>query len=138
MKTITLLFIVVALSASCAKRVAFLPSTTVPQATGAARIKKDKNENYTIRVNVRNLPDPDDLQPRKERYTVWLETRDNRAINIGNVESSKGLFSKTRKGELETVTASKPVRVFITPEDESTPQIPGAEPVLSTTIFKIK
>lgn len=138
MKTLIPLIAAVALFASCAKRVAFLPSTSVPEATGAARIKKDNNNNYTIRVSIRNLPDPDDLQPRKERYTVWMETRDNRAINIGNVDSKKRLFSKTRKGALETVTASKPVRVFITPEDVSTPQVPGAEPVLSTTLFKIR
>lgn len=139
MKTYVIILLFVAgVLASCAKRISFLPSTAVPAATGAVKIKKDKNENYTISLHVRNLPEPDDLHPPKERYTVWMETRDNRARNIGNVETSKGLFSKIRKGELETVTSSKPVRIFITPEDTRTPQIPGAEHVLSTNLFKIK
>lgn len=138
MKRILLLLCAVFILGSCAKKISFSPSAAVPGATGAVKIKRDKNENYAIELNVRNLPEPEDLQPPKRSYTVWVETNDNRAQNIGNLDTSVGLFSKTRKGELETVSAHKPVRIFITPEDSKVPQIPGAEPILNTKLFRIK
>lgn len=128
----------IALLGSCAKKISFNPSTTVPGAAGSVKIKKDKHENYAINMQVRNLPKPDDLQPPKRSYAVWMETNDNRALNIGSVSLNKGLFSKERKGELETKSSFRPVRVFITPEDQRDPQIPGAEPILSTSLFKTK
>ena len=40
-------------------------------------------------------------------------------ITLGNWKASKGLFSGTRKAKLVSVTAAKPVRVFVTSEDNS-------------------
>jgi hypothetical protein len=136
-RLIPILFATILL-ASCAKKISFNPSTTVPGAAGGVRIKKDKNDNYAIELNVRNLPDADDLQPPKRSYTVWMETNDNRALNIGSLDITRGLFSKKRKGKMETTSSFKPVRVFVTPEDEKAPQIPGAEPVLTTNLFKVR
>lgn len=130
--------VAVLLLGSCAKKIGFNPSTTVPGATGSVKIKKDEHQNYTINLSVRNLPKPDDLQPPKRSYTAWVETNDNRNLNIGTINSSKGLFSKSRKGELETKSSFRPVRIFITPENDREPQIPGAEPILSTNLFRMK
>lgn len=135
---ISLCLIAVFLLGSCAKRISFNSSTTVPKATGSVKIKRDKHENYTINLSVRNLPKPDDLQPPKRSYVVWMETNDNRALNIGTINTGRGLFSKSRKGELETKSSFKPVRIFITPENERAPQIPTAEHVLSTNLFRMK
>lgn len=136
-RLIPLMFAVVILG-SCAKKVAFNPSTAVPGATGGVRIKKDKNDNYAIELNVRNLPEPDDLQPPKRSYTVWMETVDNRALNIGGLDISKSLFSKKRKGTMETTSSFRPVRIFVTPEDEQAPTVPSTTPVLSTKLFKMR
>jgi hypothetical protein len=138
MKNLLPLILAAMLLASCAKTVTFNQSTTVPGAHGGVRIKKDKNDNYNVDVHVRNLPNPDDLHPPKRSYVVWLETNDNRSLNIGNVNISRGLFSKKRKGKLETTSSFKPVRIFITPEDEKSPKIPGAEAVLSTSLFRVR
>ena len=126
------------LLASCAKKVTFNPSMAVPGASGSVRIKKDKNANYLMELNVRNLPKADDLNPAKRTYIVWVETNDNRALNVGNLDISRGLFSRKRKGKLETTSSFKPVRVYVTPEDEKAPTIPSAEHVLSTSLFKIR
>ena len=128
----------VILLASCAKKVTFNPSTTVPGATGGVKIKKDNNDNYAIELNVRNLPEADDLQPPKRSYTVWMETVDNRALNIGSLDISRGLFSRKRKGTMETTSSFRPVRIFVTPEDERAPVVPTTSPVLSTKLFKMK
>jgi hypothetical protein len=137
-KKISSFLLVVLLLGSCAKKITFNPSSVIPSTTGSVSIKKDKNDNYGIELHVRNLPEAKDLTPPKRNYTVWMETNDNRELNIGNLESTKGLFSKTRKGELKTTSSFRPVRLFVTPEDEETPEIPGAIPILSTDLFKVK
>lgn len=138
MKRILPLLFAALLLGACAKKVAFNPSTQVPGATGFVRVKKDNNANYALELNVRNLPKADDLHPPKRGYTVWMETNDNRALNIGSLDISSSLFSRKRKGKLATTSSFKPVRVFVTPEDEQAPRIPGAEPVLSTKLFKVR
>lgn len=138
MKTLIPLLLVMVLFGSCAKKVAFNPSTAVPGATGSVKIKKDKNDNYGIELNVKNLPKADDLQPPKRSYTVWMETRDNRALNIGSLDISSGLFSRTKKGSMETTSSFRPVRIFVTPEDEQAPMIPSTTPILSTRLFKMR
>ena len=138
MKTIIPFTLAILVFASCAKKVTFNPSTTVPGASGTVKIKKDKNANYLVELRVKNLPKADNLNPPKRIYTVWMETIDNRALNIGKLDNSRSLFSRKRKGQLETTSSFRPVRVFITPEDEVAPKIPGAEPVLTTNLFKVR
>lgn len=138
MKTPLLFIITILILSSCAKKISFSPSTVVPTASGSVKVKKDDNNNYKVNLSVRNLPSAGDLHPPKNNYTVWMETADNRAMNIGKLQTSKGLFSKTRKGELETVASFKPVRFFITAEDTNTPNIPGSEHVLTTSLFKVR
>jgi hypothetical protein len=138
MKKLIPLLLIAVIFGSCAKKVAFNPSTTVPGATGGVKIKKDQNDNYAIQLHVRNLPEADDLQPPKRSYTVWMETVDNRALNVGGLEISKGLFSRKRKGSMETTSSFRPVRIFVTPEDEQAPSVPSTTPVLSTKLFKMK
>ena len=136
MRTTILAFIVIALG-SCGKKISFIPSTVLPTAKGYVKIKGDKNDNYNVRLQVKDIVKSKELQPSKKTYVVWVETKENRAHLLGRLESSKGLFSGTRKGNLESVTAAKPVRVFVTAEDNGTPQFPS-EVVLTTKLFKVK
>ena len=136
MKTALLAFIVIALT-SCAKRISFLPSTVIPSASGHVKIKGDKNNNYAIKLKVKDIEKSKELQPSKKNYVAWVETNEKRAHHLGRVQSSKGLFSGTRKAKLEAVTAAKPVRVFVTAEDDRTPQYPS-EVILTTELFKVR
>jgi len=65
MSRILLLIFAISVLGSCAKKVAFNPSTVAPGATGSVKIKRDKNKNYAIDLKVRNLPKAEDLQPRR-------------------------------------------------------------------------
>ena len=136
MRTILLALILVALT-SCAKKISFLPSTVIPTAKGYVTIKGDKNENYAVKLQVKDIVKSKDLQPGKKTYVVWVETNENRAHHLGKLESSKGIFSKTRKAKLTSVTAARPVRVYVTAEDNSTPQFPS-EVILTTKLFKVR
>lgn len=128
-----LLLLVVAAS-SCARKVAFTTSTVVPAAEGKVKVKKDDNGNHAIKIDVRNLVEPDRLPIPQNTYVVWMESS-NGLKNIGQFRSESGLLSKTRKGELETVSPYRPSRIFITAESSPDVQFPGNMVVLSTRSF---
>lgn len=117
---------------SCARKMNFAPSSVVPAATGSVKIKKDKNNNYIVTVNVVNLADPKNLNPSRSVYVVWLEDDRNSTKNIGQITTSSSMFSKALKGEVEATATSMPSRVFITAEDDGNVQYPGSQMVLTT------
>ena len=88
MKTTLLAFIMIALT-SCGKKISFLPSTVIPTAKGYVKIKGDNNDNYAVKLQVKDIVKSKDLQPGKRTYVVWVETRENRAHHLGKLESSK-------------------------------------------------
>ncbi len=126
-----LLFTIFSLQ-SCARKVAFTTSTVVPAAQGSVKVKKGENNNYNIELNIIRLADPKRLNPPKDTYVVWMETEQNGTKNIGQLETSTSLFSKTLKSSLETVTPFKPTRFFVTAEDNANIQQPGPQVVLRT------
>ena len=126
-----LAFIIVSIS-SCAKKLTFSTSTVVPAATGNVKIKKDKNDNYSINVSLRNLAPSNKLTPPRETYIVWVETESNGVKNIGQINTSSGLFSKKLKASLSANLPFKPNEIFITAEDNQNVQYPGNLLILTT------
>ena len=120
---------------SCAKKITFGTSSIVPAAQGSIKVKKDKNNNYNIDLNVIHLAEPTRLSPARQLYIVWMETEANGTKNIGQLKTSSGLLSKTLKSSLKTVSSFKPTRIFITAEDDANIQYPGNQIVLSTDNF---
>lgn len=138
MKFTFISLIILLVSASCSRKEYFLPSSIVPGAEGYVKINKDKNSNYGVNLIVTNLAGSTKIQDAKRNYVVWSETENIRAENIGKLRSLRGMFSKTYKGKLETVTSSKPVRIFITAEDSDNPQVPSGQVILNTKLFGVK
>lgn len=130
--TLVLLFLF--LFQSCSRKIAFQTSSVVPAAEGTVKVKKDNNNNYHIEVEIINLAEPSRLQPVKKTYVVWMETDQDVAKNIGQVNSSTSFLSKRLKASFDAVSAIKPTRIFITAEDDGTVQYPGMQ-VLSTGNF---
>ena len=124
--------ILLLLLTSCSRKLQFARSTIVPAAEGRVKIKKDKNKNYAVDVDIKNLAEAERLQPPKKTYVVWIETNQDRSKNIGRLNSSTGLFSKTLKASLNTVTPYEPNRVFITAEDDAEISYPAGQTVLTT------
>ncbi len=118
-----------------AKKAAFLTSTIVPAARGFAKITKDQNKNYIIKIHIANLAESKRLQPSKRTYVVWMVTDGDKTENIGQLNSSSALLSKKLKASLETRSSSRPVKIFITAEDEGNTQTPGTQMILSTDKF---
>ena len=118
-----------------AKKVNFLPSTVVPAARGFAKITRDKNRNYVIKMKISNLAEVQRLNPSKLSYVVWIVTDREINMNIGQLESSTKVLSTKLKATFETVSSFKPIRVFITTEDDASVQNPGSQVVLTTKQF---
>ena len=122
---------------SCATNVKFLTSSVVPAAQGSVKVKNDNNKNYVINITLTNLADSKRLQPPKLTYIVWMVTDREITKNIGQIKSSKGIISKRLKGSFKTVSSDKPVKLFITAEDDAGIQYPGTQVVLTTEKFQL-
>ena len=131
MKTITTaviaLFTVITFH-SCTPKMSFTTSTIVPAATGTIGVKKDKNNNYMMDLQVINLADPKNLSPSKNIYLVWMESDNSRVRKLGQLATS----GKALKGELKTSSVVKPDEIFITAEDNADIQNPEGQLILTT------
>lgn len=123
------------LFSSCSEKVHFAKSAVVPAAEGSVTVKKDGNSNYNIELDLIRLADPSNLTPSKAAYFVWMETAENGVKNIGQLKTSSGLFSKSLKSSLKTVTPFKPTGFFITGEETTSVQYPGSLIVMKTNSF---
>ncbi|HTL08587.1 MAG TPA: hypothetical protein VL307_10035 [Chitinophagaceae bacterium] len=104
----------------------------MPAADGSIKVKHDNNGNYSINVNVIHLAAPEQLTPAKKTYVVWVNTKEHGQKNLGKLAIHTGLFSKSLKGSLQTVTPYKPESIYITAEDEGNRTYPGPQVVLTT------
>lgn len=120
---------------SCSKKISFQTSSVVPAAKGTVQVKKDDNNNYKVKMSITNLAEPSRLQPAKNTYVVWMETDNNGTKNIGQINSSTGFLSSKLTASFESVSSFKPIKIFITAEDNATIQYPGMQVVLSTDRF---
>jgi hypothetical protein len=55
--------------------------------------------------------------------------------NLGQIHMATKLFSKTLKGSFTTQSSFKPIKIFVTAEEEANIQYPGMYVVLSTNNF---
>lgn len=120
---------------SCATKTQFVRSTVVPAAEGTVKVKKDKNENYVINIIINNLAEPQNLQPPKNTYVVWMEGADNQTKNIGQIKSSHSMLSKSLKGSFESVSSVEPKKVFITAENDPSVQFFNNMDIVLTTNY---
>jgi anti-sigma-K factor RskA len=117
---------------SCSKKISFNTSPVVPAARGNVKIKKDKNENYTIEISISDLAEVERLEGENKTYVVWMVSNNENPKNIGQINSSTKRFSKKLSASFHSVSSSKPSRVFITAERDGTIQYPGNTVVLTT------
>jgi predicted small lipoprotein YifL len=126
-----LIFFLIFTLAGCAKKIPFQTSAQVPAARGNITYSKDKNNNYNIKLEISYLAEPNRLQPAKAAYVVWLESdQSSNPINLGQIVGTSKL-----KIKFETVSSSKPKRIFVTAEDDPTIHYPGSYLVLETSYF---
>ena len=121
--------------ASCSKKVSFLNSSVVPAARGNVVIDKDNNENYTIKIDIKNLAEVERLNPPRKTYVVWLQTSERNYKNLGQIESSSSRMSSKLDASFKTVSSFQPSKIMITAEDDGEVSYPSSQVVLSTEQF---
>ncbi|MBW6535506.1 MAG: hypothetical protein K0B11_10885 [Mariniphaga sp.] len=126
---------VILIFTSCEKKVKFLNSSVVPAAKGTVTVNQDKNKNYVVKVKIVDLAEVERLQPEKQTYVVWMETESGNTENLGQLKSSASFFSKQKTASLETVSSYKPVRIFVTAEQDINVQTPDRKVYLTTDTF---
>ena len=131
----TVMILMIFLYTSCAKKITFLNSQITPAARGFVKIKKDKNKNYAIQIQVSDLAEIERLQPPAKTYVIWLVTNEGIVNNIGKLNSTTVNFSKRLKGSFESVSSFKPTKIFITAEQDGNVQFPSSQVVLVTNNF---
>lgn len=138
-KAVNLFMIALLLAAlflgSCSKKIAFQNSSVVPAARGTVKVTQDKNKNYVIKLDIKNLAEPGRLAPPKNTYIVWLESDHNVIKNIGQINSSTGFMSDKLSASFQTVSAMKPIKIFLTSEDDASTQYPSYPVVFTTNKF---
>jgi hypothetical protein len=127
--------LMIAFSTSCATKMTFSTSSVVPAAQGSVKVKRDKNKNYEIKISISDLAGVERLQPVKQTYVVWMVTDNGLTKNIGQLKSSKSFLSNKLKATLKTVSSFKPVKIFITAENDPDVQYPGDQVILSTDVI---
>jgi len=118
-----------------AKKIGFLSSSIVPAARGYVKVKRDINENFLIQVKISNLAEVNRLQPSKQVYLVWMITDHEITDNIGQINSSTTFLSTKLKASFLKVSVSKPIKIFITAEEDAITQTPNEQIILSTDRF---
>lgn len=114
------------------QKMTFQNSAIVPGATGEVKVKKDRNENYAITLDVANLAESKKLTPPKELYMVWMEDGKSPVKKLGRIDPSSGTFSKALKASLSAIATTEPTKIFISAEDNAEVTYPVGEIVLTT------
>lgn len=127
--------IVILSFASCVTTTHFATSAIAPAAEGTVKVKKDANKNYVIKIHVYNLAESSKLTPPMNAYVVWLVTDDNMTKNVGQIKSSSAFLSKSLNATFETVSPLKPIKIFITAENDASVQYPVSSDFILTTDY---
>lgn len=128
----SLLFILLITFSACSKKFVFDNSAIVPAAAGTIKLKKDKNDNYEVKLSVRNLAPADNLIEARNTYVLWANTKGNGIKNLGQLKNEKSIFSKALKSELNTATPFQPESFFITAENRADINYPDGQVILRT------
>ncbi|QJD81603.1 hypothetical protein [Spirosoma rhododendri] len=116
------------LLSACTPKMSFTNSSVIPAATGTIAVKKDKNENYTLAVQVKNMAEAKNLTPAKDTYLVWMKQDDRSVKKLGQLSPS----GKTLTASLKATAVAKPQVVFITAEDNVDVRYPAGQTILTT------
>jgi hypothetical protein len=128
--TITLFIVIALWFTSCSQKTFFLQSSVLPAAEGYVEVSRDKSDNYIIKIELKNFAGAERLDPTNLTYVVWMVTARDAAVNIGRISTSNSL-----KVSFETLSAFRPVQVFITAEEQENARYPGSMVILTTDRF---
>ena len=102
---------------------------SIPAAVGKVKVAEEKDGNTKVKVEVEHLAQASDVKAAASTYVVWLKPDSGTAQNVGAL-----IVDKDRKGKLETKTAFKDFRVFVTAEADANVTSPSQTTVMATKV----
>ncbi len=111
------------------RKVQMMAGTSTPGATATIQIKKGDNGNTALDIKAENLAPASSLTPAENVYVVWIQPPDKVAQNAGQLR-----VNQHEQAELNTVTAFKRFKVFITAEQNAQIQEPEGPRILSADV----
>lgn len=117
---------------ACAEKITFPTSNVLPAAEAEVKVEKNDNSNFELELKINNLAEPSRLSPPRKTYLVWMVTERNGTIKIGNLD-----VERDNEASLQTTTPFKPVRIFVTAEDDQNAEVPSTQIVLDSNEFRI-
>lgn len=113
------------------------PLVLPPENKGQVEIKRDINSNYVIQINLRGLDAVNKLDPdSKKAFVVWMNADNQKAKNLGQINSNTGWLTDKSKASFEATSPFKPTKIYITEEENATVKVPGKNILWSTPFFK--
>jgi hypothetical protein len=97
-----------------------------PGAKGNLHTDKDDNGNTKLKVEVEHIATPQQLNPPHQFYVVWIQEQGNDPKPLGELKIDRN----DAKGSVEGLTPAKVFDVFVTAEDQPTPETPSGSEVL--------
>lgn len=118
---------------ACAEKTAVQPTPAEPAAMGEVKTSRDPNGNTALHLVVRHVAPPQNLQPPKNSYVVWVESPEGQYTSLGQLK-----IGNNRDGEITGVTPLKQFRLVVTAEDFGTVTAPSDQVVLKTEPIEAK
>ena len=117
---------------SCAETVSLANTSRVPGATGKVEVKRSKNGNTRMEVDVEHLAKASQVDSRAVTYVVWIQSLDHATApqNVGNLMVDDDL-----KGHVSTMSPLASFELVITPESSHQAPEPTGDPVFRTRVM---
>jgi hypothetical protein len=110
------------------RKVSMVPASSVPAANGTVDLGTDNNGNTQVDLKVKHLAKPQNLTPPRSTYVVWIQARDGRPENKGQLHVGDNL-----EGEFKTTTPLRTFDIFVTAEDGASATSPTGSEVFRQT-----
>ncbi|MEX2565337.1 MAG: hypothetical protein WD431_05305 [Cyclobacteriaceae bacterium] len=123
---------------SCSPKITFPVSTVVPAAEPEASVKKTKDGEFIVTLEVNNLALPERLSPPKKHYLVWVDTENQGVKKLGEISNNTGIFRNRGRAGFEKSTLFKPTMIMVTAENNLEIDYPGGHVVLKSRPFELK
>ena len=112
--------------AGCATTYQLRPEARTPAAAGTVKTTTDSNENTSLEIHVKHLPNPSSLDPSLRTFVAWIRPNAQGEFrNVGQI----GLDAD-REGKLETTTPHRRFEMIVTAEASGAPKEPSQYIVL--------
>jgi hypothetical protein len=121
------------MTVGCGGKVGINISSTVAATQAEVKTDKDNNDNPVVELKVKHLAPPQNLQPAKSVYVVWVETADGKLFNAGRLRLNDDL-----EGEIRVMTPYPRFKLVVSAEDDALASSPGSQRVIETNQIEIR